>query len=372
MNYIVVYPGSAILYTSILLLATFLARIGGSSTKYSGVATFVMVAMISIIAGARNFSVGIDTAGYISDTLSYISNGNFKGAYGEIGFKIVCKILLYISGNRIGFVLFGLAFLTHGLNILRYRDFTSEHSFGLMVFLYLCLNYLPSMNVMAQYMASAVIFWSTRYLQKQSYIKFFIGIAIATTIHATSVIGVVFFFIHIVCGKQYRKKHKIRIAIGLLLLSIVYMIGMNYLMTYTKFAHYFNTYLLGKLNKFGLMVPIKLCLLLGLLCVLLHGRRQIKQKWSSFVAYSDEGVYIANACIAGVLFQAAGYFYSYMDRLCMAFAFYEPVLLSRKAWDKQNVVTPFFKWLLIFIAIYTFYLGISTNGHGNMPYVLRW
>lgn len=371
MNEILEYPGSALLYILIVLIATGLIAI---KTKGNW-NIWLAIIIVSIIEGMRSSSVGIDTAGYINDSFIPLAEGNFATAYGEVGFRVICKMLLMLSGNSIKFTLFGVAFLTHTFILFRLRDFSAYASYSGMVFAYFCVHYISTMNGVGQYLASAIIFWSCRYLCKENYLKYLIGVAIACTIHMTSLIALSYLFIRMIAYSGKTATQRMRMLRLFLLLFIAMIILCPYLLTNTKLGVYFDTYLTNinaELN-FGNVMPFKLSLYILLLIIFVKQKKQVQREQQQIVAY-DTLKEVVIICIYAMLLEGLGAFYTSLNRLSQSFSLYEPVIAARnwKNINKRLPVSLFLQksisMLLFLIAIYTFYYVLSGDGHSVMPY----
>ena len=98
LNYIREYPSSAVWYVSICLLSIFMAYIATkikNNKNNKNIALKLLIIILTLVSGLRAYSVGIDTIGYVHTTFVPLINGQFKAAYGEIGFKTLCQIIIY-------------------------------------------------------------------------------------------------------------------------------------------------------------------------------------------------------------------------------------------------------------------------------------
>lgn len=376
MNAILEYPGSTFLYVLVILIATGMVCI---NTRRSWNIVLAVV-IISIFEGLRAPNVGIDTTGYIRDTFMQIVAGNFQNAYGDTGFKFVCLVLLKISSDSISFTLFGIAFLTNIFVFFRLKDFSKVASYPLMIFVYLSLHMIPSMNTMRQYLASAIVFWACRYLEKNKYTRYLIGIAVATTIHFSSIIGLVFLLIYIIMDETRSIKQKQWTEILLFLIVVWGVIFYPYIEKILNLEQQYANYL-AQANtsiNFGNVISVKLLIYISLFAIFVsryHKKDYLCCKFDKDFYKLREVIVI---CIFALLLEGVGAFFTYLNRLSQSFSLYESVVVasfwgrSRKKYMFSITIPEVLKIVLLLIVIYELYSALSLDGYRVMPYNWNW
>ena len=120
-----------------------------------------IILSLTLIAGLRAYSVGLDTQNYV-EKFSYIYKGQFRYAYGlEESFKYICYGILHVIPNA-SFLLGVLALITNSCIILRFWELRKIVSFPCMVLFYYMSFYFMSLNGTRQFVAVAILFWGTR------------------------------------------------------------------------------------------------------------------------------------------------------------------------------------------------------------------
>lgn len=187
------------LYLSVILISLLLAFI---SQKYNNkFLIYVIIIIVSLLSGLRGVDVGKDTKMYYL-IIDEISNKDI-GIYGtDFGFTIATKILLNIFEKKENIILI-YAFITNFLIIIRLWSFRRKSSVPLMLFIYFALYYPYTFNIMRQYIAIAIVFYSTIFLEKKQLVNFIILNIIAASIHTTSIIS---FLLPIIYKNKLEKK----------------------------------------------------------------------------------------------------------------------------------------------------------------------
>lgn len=329
-----------------------------NNKKNKNFALILLILILTFVSGFRSYNVGIDTMGYVQTTFIPLIYGQFSLAYGEIGFKALSKLILILTNNNIQCVIFILSLIINSLIILRIWDFRITINFPFAIFIYFSSFYAMSMNIVPQFISIAIIFYGTRYLDKNEYTKYLIYIVVATLFHATAPIGIILLIIRNFFIKDIQRKNRNIYILIMTLMPIMIYFGYKYLMKYTKFSNYIDTYFYSSINQFGFMVLIKL---LFLVYIYMFFRKYIKEVNLKF--YSQ----LLFTYFIGVSLLSLGYMFAYMDRIALLFMLYEPIVASQKY--RRTTINIIVRFVFIVLAIYTFYAELSGNGNGIMPYV---
>lgn len=164
----------------------------------------IPILLLSLVAGFRSAGVGVDTATYIK--LFYFTNSlNFSNVTKEHLFYYIGVFLLRLSGKTcVIFLVFAL--LISALVLLRLWDFRASASLGVAVFLFVLYYFGGAMNGLRQYIAVAIIFYATRYLEKQRYFSFFVLVLVSVSFHNSAILACAFPLLYILPRREYTVK----------------------------------------------------------------------------------------------------------------------------------------------------------------------
>lgn len=222
-------PETILFYASVATLSLLLCRFSEKSGKPGGL--FLAILVLSLAAGFRDYSVGIDTSRYKNGVEYFFQYGR---QYWEVvfsyGYGYFTSFILHIWNNY-SFLLFIQALITNGLIIARLWEFRKEASITFMVFVYLCTIYFLTLNIICQYIAVAIVFFSTRYLDRGKYVLFILGVVLATCIHNSAIIALLmlapsmFRFKGATTGKKFVQ------TVGCIVFTISVLIACQFLMS---------------------------------------------------------------------------------------------------------------------------------------------
>lgn len=151
------------------------------------------VVALSLGAGLRNDNVGLDTYQYIS---AFKTNFSVIWLFKETGFREISRLLMNAFSGNTTCLLLLYAAVTNALILYRLWDFRKDCSYSYMAFLYITLHYMNTLNIMRQYIAIAIVFFATRFLEKKGYIKFWLAVLLASVFHSSALLGLFFFFVY--------------------------------------------------------------------------------------------------------------------------------------------------------------------------------
>jgi len=240
---------SIIVYILLFVFVILFGYIGEKRESKSVV--FSIVFILSLVAGLRAYSVGRDTISYV-DIFSYAEKGQFEYIYGEEGFKYFCSFLTKICENP-SFIFLVIAILTNLLIVFRLYDFRHQASFTWMVGLYYVLFYFMTLNIIRQFLAVAIVFYASRYLKNNKYLRFLVAIGIATLFHTSSLVGIGFLAVEVFQWKwlNYRQRLFFGMVFACTPIVVVYVLS-----CVGKYAHYF----VNVTADIGMMLIVKVLL----------------------------------------------------------------------------------------------------------------
>lgn len=241
--------------------------------------------LLILVAGLRNYSIGIDLERHYARNFSIIANTDWKnlskftyvGGY-DMGFVVFCKFISYLSSDPQCLIMIS-SIITFGL-IGRYIYLYSD-DVALETFLFFSsMIYFMYLNIVAQALAIAIVVLGLDRLVKKQYLRFILWVVLASTMHSSAIVCVLFVPLSIL---PLKRKYVFRYII----LVIVAMLGfeqvINYVFThvFTNFSYYLtnSSYIdgrgvsLSKFNLFQILFTV-MCVVIPYVC-LYHGRKQL-------------------------------------------------------------------------------------------------
>lgn len=314
------------------------------------------VAILSLAAGLRAPDVGIDTYDYYNAFATDFAWHPWQ--FDEEGFRAIARFFMAIFHDpNLVFLVF--AVITNGLMFRRLWDFRNDASFSFMAFFYIAVFYIGTMNTMRQYLAVAIVFFATRFLDRDKYLPFVIALAIAASIHTTALMGVAYLFIYMWTNTKGKKRVYMAVAATLLIpvvcvALITYESGHieNYFSNSTDNV---NITFIYRIGTFAIA-----CLLMWL-----PNRRSIGFAKGER-AEAERRDPSAFACLLGLVSASAGMFFTYLERLGYYFLMFEAVFwgkaVKHEAWG-------WLYWLMPTVyALYSFGYELAFNGSGIFPF----
>lgn len=350
---------SYVFYIAIFALTVFLADRAERTQRKR----YMILAMLclSVVAALRGISVGIDSASY-AQKFAEIAAGRPERAYGlESTFKWICGVLLGIW-NHPNFLFAVFAVATHGCVFARLWDFRDRISLGWATMVYCVVFYFISLNIVRQFLAVAIIFYGTRFIQDRKYIIFGVLVLVAAMFHRSALIGALYMGILLLDWDLMKQKQQ-----ELLITAAVVVLGIGltvFVLSADKYLKYFATIQLN----FGLMIPAKLFLLGSVVALeYLDRKRGLLQ---TDPVEQRLGTEVQIYYLVGLLITALGYLFEYMDRIGLYFYLYEAVYVGLLV--KKFRYRRIYMVVMALIYAYTLWTGMRGNGQGQMPYIFFW
>ena len=343
-------------YTIIILLA--FASSYYAEKKNNKKMVFLLALAISLLCGLRGPQIGVDTRSYYNYFLNVQYSGYSFGT--DTGFSFICKILLELF-NKPEILILIFAIITNFLIIYRLWSFRNIASFSTMVLVYLVFQYPYTFNIIRQYLAIAIIFWASKFIEREQNWKYILCNIIATTIHASAIIG--FGYLLLIQGsKAKKKKYKIfkyGLAIVVAILSVIVMHGKM-----GKYLVYFNN---STYFEFSLLTVYKI---ICVLIILAFSKANLNKKFS--ITKSKEYIplnkSIAILYLVGLLIGSMGMFFQYMNRIGFYFSVFEMPFWGQVTKSINGPNRRFYKLLLYIIIVYYYIMTLVTNVNGILNY----
>ena len=233
-------------------------------------------------------------------------------------------------------------------------------SFPFAILIFMSCFYLETLNIMRQYISLSIIFWGTRYLDKEKYLKFILCLAFAVLFHMSSIVCVAMIPFHYMLTN--RKKSLWFYIVFFIGISLILVITAYFYNTFfTLYEHYFEN---EKEGSVGLMNVYKL---LAFVFVIITGKRLFKIDENSCLCLSPVfSKEIQWYYLIGISLTFIGYFFNFMDRIALYFLFYEALFWGRSVLRGKN------KGIYIIVAllfiVYSLVFSLVKNGDGVFPY----
>lgn len=355
-----------IIYFIVMLIAIILARKAEKKNKKKYLKLIVF--MVSILSGFRGLNVGIDTKLY---NYAFLNNFPYAWQFEELGFRAISTFVLNIFNDTRAVFLF-FALIINGCIIYRLWDFKDKCSFTVMLLIYLLTFYVDSMNIMRQMVAVAIIFLSTRLLEKKHYSMFLIVIMGTTFIHVSSLLAVALIIAYY--WIPLKLSNKILIAIPMIILEIVF------LLVIIQFeSGHINNYLSEQNSVSNINIPFLyrfLCFLLSYMIYKSNIKFVINRKKEPNINIKDDLIVydeffriISFIYLMGLLISSLGMFFTVMARLGYFYILFEVVYwgyLAKTSRNKElNIVM-----IMIYVG-YIFLVEIFSSGCEVFPFYLN-
>ena len=174
---------------------------------------------MALIQGIRAEEVGTDTSSYVSIYENFLSSDYYtwKFTHFEIGFQWLYKFMQVLHLNAQG-----MLFVISVLMMMGYAIFIYKNSSDVMLstFIFSCMFFPNSFNVMRQYLALAIAINSYQFIKEKKYFWASILIMIGVSIHMLVILAFIPLLVRI--GKNWKTVRNV-----LLVLCIIFFVAGN-------------------------------------------------------------------------------------------------------------------------------------------------
>lgn len=305
----------------IVFISSILARcslktktIEDNPRRYNYFFIMIIILSLTLVSGFRKAGTDYYTYRYM-----FLTQGspNFLISEDstEMGFTILCKILYKISNDpQIFFVVTSL--IISVCMVMALKKYSKI--FELSVYLYVTtFMYYASMNILRQWIATAIMFLGFRFLYERKWYIYFPIVIFSSAFHSSAIVMILIYFIvnHKIISVQNLVKC---IILGGCFLLYNQSIGIffNFLET-TKYANYMDEFVKdgNGVNILRVLVYLAPVLLVALMCKKLNLSVNIKNN------------IIFNLCLIGFLIMLLGAKHAYFARMCVYFEPYYLLLI---------------------------------------------
>lgn len=169
---------------------------------------FVSVLLLALLAGFRDFTIGTDIQLYGIYVFENVKNYNsiidlvFNNTVNiELGYALVAYISSFLSPNP-HFFFFLVGLINYSLIALAICKYNGSISPTMSWFLFLCLYFSDTFNIMRQTISLSIFLIGFDYLTNKDYKKVFFCAGFAILFHTTAIIGIIIYLIYYFLNKS--------------------------------------------------------------------------------------------------------------------------------------------------------------------------
>ena len=236
---------SFLVYGSMFCFSIFFANRAKKTGKKQYV--WLIIFILSFVYGCRAKTVGYDTISYYNAFNGYLMNSKYIAADFEIGFEYLSRLVLKIIPN-ISFLFISYAVVIFALIVWRLWDFRNVAEFDWTIAFFLVVNFFSMENIMRQYIALAIVFWGTRFIEKKKYLAYLAIVALASIFHKTALLTCLSLLLELRLWKKLSIWNKSIIALCIAAGPIVAWYASKYYIDsyYERIISYSNSFSIGK------------------------------------------------------------------------------------------------------------------------------
>lgn len=360
-------PQTIIFYLIVFTLTLAFTRLSEVSGRPYGLiaATFLLI----LVSGLRAYNVGVDTSLYQIGTEYFFRYGEVSWQYSfSYGYGVFTSAVLRVCNNYT-VLLVVQAFITNGLIAARFWDFRHGASLTFMMLGYLCTVYLMTLCIVCQFLAVAIVFYFSRFLDRQRVLIYIFGVALAAFLHLSAAISIVAVVPYLVSFKGLSVHGVFARFLGCIALGVGLAVVASRLIN--KYSYY-NTN--TRASSVGMMVFIQMFVLVGSL--LMMGYFGVRARGR--VGFRGQ----LTECAPHSLFQyvlslgmsSASYVIGNAGRISYYFMLFGPVVFGviakRSRIEKQAFACAFL--LSVWLVAYLGYVFFMHDGLGILSYSFIW
>lgn len=385
------------IYWLVLIAIILNGMLMGNNRKYFIGSSFFLV---TLLAALRKYTVGIDLEVHYADRFSTIAHlpwnqlTTYQKAHTyDFGFIVFDKVLGLISDNPQIFIVV-TSIIIYGL-VARYI-YRHSDNVVLETFMFITsFTMMMYMNIIAQALAIAIILFGLDFLADKKYVKYVFCVLIATTIHTSAIVCIVFIpLLNLPNNKKYIIEYITAVGIGSLFLDKIVTVLIR--TVFSEFAPYFEA---GSYHGAGINVSANslfqismhaLALIIAFLFLYKNGKvdesrlRLCSKKKASFLSGKNVVTEIGQLptsflmymSVTACIFRIIVYQSYIFSRMGFYFYFFSFSLLARGVAEIKNksnkkIITSFLYLYMIFMFL-IFYKSAGMNSYGVLPYAFFW
>lgn len=345
------------LYIGIGLLLVIINLFLHKKSKYFLITSVILFCILLLLSIFRDLSVGTDYRGYYM-VFKTIGSHTFLDPVtqeilwkGERGWYYMNK-LIYVYGNFFAYILC-FYFITYFLIFKTIHDKSIIPLFSILLY-YLGCYYFVSYNVMRQAIGFSFFIYAIRFIEERKFLKYTLVLIVGSFFHLSAIYLIPLYFIKYITWSK-------ALIILLLILSLL----LGYINMFSKIApfihiHRLQNYLLLEhktISFFGyLMFSINTILAI----IFLIYAKAINSKDSIYLKLTLIGVILSNFVIH---YQVLNRFSEIYLSPLMIIGYVNVIPKCELLFNKL-----FLTFLLLTYALFLFYITLTKNSNGIVPY----
>ena len=314
------------------------------------------------MGGFRGYSVGTDTLGYKEGVEYYFTYGTQMWNHGfSDGYGWFSRAILTIYNNYT-FLLVIEAIIICGLFAWRLWDYRNTCSLGFAMFVYAATEYPLSLCLTCQCISISIVFFAGRYLDRDKPVCFLVLLIIASMIHVSALIGLVFLMLYV-----YRLENKTKGILYAKLLAGIALFAGGIIAGVMLFYRY-GRYAINE-SSIGLMVFVQVSVLvLSLFAVGYFSERKLRER------IRKELDLALPLYMVGIVLSASSYIIANAGRIAYYFSIYAPIVFGHfvKDSNKNKVAFALSLFLGVWFLFYAWYAYLFNTGLGIESYSFVW
>lgn len=282
--------GSLLLYLSSFAYSSGVAyicqkkyKIGCNPSICQRITWALLIMLFPMIISCYRYGIGIDYENYIILFEKFHSSTWDSFVVDTLSFEYINKIIIdlgfHLTGNTNGvFAIYAIiTLIMFELSLINFRD---HISLPISTFVLLLLMYSLSLNIIRQALALSIVFYSIRYIVEKRPIRYFIWCIIATGVHSSAFIAILFYFLYEHKNTLYKTLLNRTVKIGVIILPIILTTLLNKFQTFFLFENYFENY-----EQEGTSIVESYIIKLPILIILMLNYRYLKNSNMSRFLY---------------------------------------------------------------------------------------
>ncbi|KZE43901.1 EpsG family protein [Rossellomorea marisflavi] len=313
--------------------------------------SFIFLSFVIIwIVSAIRYGVGTDYFSYYN-YVNYVDKLQFSDIKNrEYGFWILGKIVALFSDNG-QLLIFVTSFIILFFIYKVICEYSSYPEISILIFFGLGF-YFNSLNIIRQYIALSIVFFSVHQLHKKNIKKYVTLVLIATLFHYTALLGFVFLFVSIKKSRLYRTFVILLILISVALFDKV----LSYITPEEYYMYLSSSFVQKGANYIFFLISLLISLLLIILYKPLKNRRIYNEFYILCSIIGTSASLIGTKSL--IIMRIAEYF--------TIFSLISLPEIIKITTDKNIRVVIYL--CFVFISIIGIYLFLSKNLGGVLPY----
>jgi hypothetical protein len=256
----------------------------------------------AVLVGIRHYDVGADTMnnvlGYMRDGYSYSLDSISR--YGYL-FQLIRYISFHITSGNPTLFLFFLAYITLYILVRGLDKWINELSLPMALFVFYSVLGMQLMNQSRQMLALSILLYAVHYLAERKFLRYCLIITIASLIHFTAIIGLLFPFLYFNTSRYYPLKKLLYYSLWLITpLILPQLLSLFMYILPDAYSHY-----VSNVSSTGIGMGLVLNILPVMLPIIIF-KRYLCGKTND---------YFVRIAILVLPFRLAGYYSYYLMRL---------------------------------------------------------